>query len=347
VVVKSSIGLIIGVGSVGRRHASVMARRYSQLVVVDVNAKAREWAAKEFGSATVCATSLDEVAEFITLNCKDVTAVIASWGPHHFAAITQLVNLGVQKVFCEKPLATSLQQLQSIRAMCIEHKVAFTVGLHLRYRGIVEFIQQTALKHLGGPPSTMVVDGGARCLATNGSHWLDLAIAVFQESPRMALASVVGDHINPRSDTLEFWQGSAVWDFPGNRRLTISYDNQSSVHESVVVYAPQGVIEIDSDFQVRAFVRSKIEVDADSRVTRVGNVVRSRPVAEFITDFSEVLSVQLDEIEGLRPVVYSLDAAIESATALVAAFESSHLKRHLSLPPNQAVVDQSLDWNIS
>lgn len=344
---KSSIGLIIGVGSVGRRHASVMAKRYSQIIVVDVSTEARKWAINEFGSAAVCADSLDEVAEFIALNCKNITAVIASWGPHHFAAITQLVNLGVRKIFCEKPLATSLQQLQSIKVLCVEHEVAFTVGLHLRYRGIVDFIKQTAVKYLGGLPSTMVVDGGARCLATNGSHWLDLAIAVFQESPRMALASVVGDRINPRSETLEFWQGSAVWDFSADRRLTISYDNQSSVHESVVVYAPQGVIEIDSDFQVRAFARSKIDVDADSRVTRVGNVVRSRPVAEFITDFSEVLSVQLDEIEGLRPASYGLDAAIESATALLAAFESSRLKRHLYLPPDQDVVDQSLDWNIS
>jgi predicted dehydrogenase len=347
VVVKSSIGLIIGVGSVGRRHASVMAKRYSQLVVVDVNVKAQEWAAKEFGSATVCATSLDEVAEFITLNCKDVTAVIASWGPHHFAAITQLVNLGVRKIFCEKPLATSLRQLQSIRSMCLEHEVAFTVGLHLRYRGIVEFVQQTALKHLGGLPSTMVVDGGARCISTTGTHWLDFAIAVFACSPKSVSAALHPKNINPRSPNLQYWSGCAAWEFVDGQQLSIVYDNKSSVHERTRLYTPTGVLEIDPNLQVTAFSRNKSEVAQDSRVVRVGEVSRAQPIGEFVTDFSEVLSVQLDEIEGLRPVVYSLDAAIESSTALVAAFESSHLKRHLSLPPDQAVVDQSLDWNIS
>lgn len=344
---KSSIGLVIGVGSVGRRHASVMAKRYSQIIVVDVSTEARKWAVNEFGSATVCADSLDEVAEFIALNCKNITAVIASWGPHHFAAITQLISLGVRKIFCEKPLATSLQQLQSIKVLCVEHEVAFTVGLHLRYRGIVDFIQQTAVKYLGGLPSTMVVDGGARCISTTGTHWLDFGIAVFACPPNSVSAVLHPKNINPRSSSLQYWSGCAAWEFVDGQQLSIVYDNNSSVHERTLLYAPTGVLEIDPNLRVTAFGRDNTEVSQDPRVVRVGEVVRSRPIAEFITDFSEVLSIQLDELEGLRPASYGLDAAIESATALLAAFESSRLKRHLHLPPDQDVVDQSLDWNIS
>lgn len=344
---SSSVGLLIGVGSVGRRHAAVMAKRYSHLVVIDLNPEAKEWASRELRSQVTLASSLLEVAEFVSMHSTDVTAVIASWGPHHYPAIKQLVELGVKRMFCEKPLGTSLRELQGIQKLCTDNRVALTAGLHLRYRGITEFINQVSVEHLGGIPSSMMVHGGARCIATNGSHWLDLAIAMFGVAPHSTSAVVSGDKINPRSSSLEYWQGSATWSFSGERRLTISYDNSSSVEETVSIYAPTGLLEIDSDFRVLAFTRNEAEVAADPRMTRVGGVNREFPVAEFTPDFNEVLSVQLDELEGLRPATYGLDAAIESAVSLVAAFESSRLKMHLSLPPTQDVINKSVEWNIS
>jgi len=343
----ATYGLLIGAGSVGKRHAAVMANRYPRLVVVDVNEDALKWARDQFPNVTLTARLLDELASDIAAHAHQTTAVIASWGPSHYEAFVKLVDLGVRKVFCEKPVAVSLQQLQHMRKLCIDHKVRFTAGLHLRYRGIPSLVNDIARSHLGGRPTSMVVDGGARCVATNGTHWLDLAAAIFGSAPVSVTADLNSAPVNPRSPSLMYWGGTASWEFPDGARLSINYDNASSVHERVRVYSRNGVVDIDSSFNIRGFRRNLIEVDQDSRVARVGDVITSSPVAEHMTNFGEVLSVQLDEIEGLRPPIYTSAAAFDTAEALVAAFESSRIGKRLTIPVEQNLIDDSAEWNIS
>ena len=202
-------------------------------------------------------------------------------------------------------------------------------------------------RQLDGLPTSMVVDGGARCIATNGSHWLDLASQIFRSNPVTVSASLNSATINPRSQDLEYWGGSATWQFVGGQQLTIAYDNVSSVQEQIRLFSPTGIVEIDGDFVVRVFQRNLDEVRADPRVIRVGQVERSRPIAEFVPNMDEVLSQQLDEIEGISPVRYGSEQVLTSATALVMAFESHRLGLRLSLPPTRDIIEQSVEWNIS
>ena len=345
--VKSQLGILIGAGSVGKRHAKVLEKRYQRLIVVDVNSSAREWANSELSCEVVTAESLSSVSEAVKHQATHSTAVIANWGPAHFATFEELVSLGVRRIFCEKPLAVSLKQIEGIRRSCEVHNVALTAGLHLRYRGIAEFIRNVAEQQLGGLPTSMVVDGGARCIATTGSHWLDLAISIFGDPPSAVVGTLRSAEINPRAKSLKYWDGTACWEFGGGQRLSVTYDNASSVHERVCLYSPNGVIEIASDLTVRAFQRNLDEVRADPRVIRVGQVERERPVAEFVPSMDEVLSQQLDEIEGISPVRYGVAQVLTSATALVTAFESHRLGRRLNLPATREVIDQSVEWNIS
>jgi predicted dehydrogenase len=345
--VKSQLGILIGAGSVGKRHAKVLEKRYQRLIVVDVNSSAREWANSELSCEVVTAESLSSVSEAVKHQATHSTAVIANWGPAHFATFEELVSLGVRRIFCEKPLAVSLKQIEGIRRSCEVHNVALTAGLHLRYRGIAEFIRNVAEQQLGGLPTSMVVDGGARCIATTGSHWLDLAISIFGDPPSAVVGTLRSAEINPRAKSLKYWDGTACWEFGGGQRLSVTYDNASSVHERVCLYSPNGVIEIASDLTVRAFQRNLDEVRADPRVIRVGQVERERPVAELVPSMDEVLSQQLDEIEGISPVRYGVAQVLTSATALVTAFESHRLGRRLNLPATREVIDQSVEWNIS
>lgn len=341
------IGLVIGVGSIGRRHATVMAERYEHLLVVDSNPLALDWAKNHLRSELKFFSTLPDALTDLGERSALVTAVIASWGPHHFEAFSHLVESGVRRIFVEKPLATSLQHLRAIESMSKKNAVKVTAGHHMRYRGMSEFVQHISIERLGGRPTTLVVDGGARCVATTGSHWIDLAIAVFGSSPKCVTASLRGARINPRSDTLQYWDGVALWEFPQGQRATITYDNTSSVHERVRFYAPTGIVEIDNNFNVHAFQRDPGEVAADGRVVRVGEVQRDEPVGELVPDLGEVLSKQLDELEGIRASSYGLHAVVESATALLAGFESSRLGRRLDFPLSEDVVANSLHWEIS
>jgi len=343
----TTLGLLIGAGSVGRRHAAVMAQRYQQLAVIDVNDDALAWARSQFSNVTMTAKSLDELAGLIGERADQTTALIATWGPSHYEVFVRLVDLGVRQIFCEKPVAVSLQQLSHMRKLCADHEIRFTAGLHLRYRGIAEFVHGSSQEHLGGLPTMFVVDGGARCIATTGSHWLDLAMAVFGSNP-IGVVAVLRDHpINPRSNQLRYWEGSATWEFSEGQRITISYDNASSVHERARFYARNGVIEIDPELTCRVFARDLAEIHADSRVIRVGDVDVSTPLETFTPILESVLSVQLDEIEGRKPQSYASSTAFDSATALVAAFEASRLGRRLTLPIEESVIAAGVEWNIS
>lgn len=343
---KSTTGLIVGVGSVGKRHAKVMADRFDRLFVIDTNDAALQWATSELQVNLKCGKSVRALADEIRSCATTTSAVIATWGPSHFDDFSQIVALGVRRVFCEKPLATSLAQIQSMRKLCVEQKVAFTGGLHLRYRGIADFIREASANHLGGPPTSFVVDGGARCMATTGSHWLDLAIDVFGSPPTEVFASLDAAAINPRSADLDYWAGTASWKFSDSRRLAITYDNSSSVHERARFFGKHGVIDIDNELAVRVFARNPDEVGADSRTVRVGRVL-PEPVAEFVPYSGEVLSRQLDEIEGAPHPIYGARAAFDSAEALLAAFESSRSGATVSLPVSDELVQRSQEWNIS
>ena len=343
---KSTTGLIVGVGSVGKRHAKVMADRFDRLFVIDTNDAALQWATSQLQTDLKCAKSVKALEDEIRSCAATTSAVIATWGPSHFDDFSQIVALGVRRVFCEKPLATSLAQIQSMRKLCVEQKVAFTGGLHLRYRGIADFIREASARHLGGPPTSFVVDGGARCMATTGSHWLDLAIDVFGSPPTEVFASLDAAAINPRSADLDYWAGTASWKFSDSRRLAITYDNSSSVHERVRFFGKHGVIDIDNELAVRVFARNPDEVGADSRTVRVGRVL-PEPVAEFVPYSGEVLSIQLDEFEGAPHPIYGARAAFDSAEALLAAFESSRSGATVSLPVSDELVQRSQEWNIS
>nr|MBU6203125.1 Gfo/Idh/MocA family oxidoreductase [Acidobacteriota bacterium] len=343
----SRLGILIGAGSIGKRHAVVMAGRYNRLIVVDINPTAREWAASELSGDVVTVEKLSDVDSEVRRYSSTTTAVIATWGPAHFQTIGELTELGVRQIFCEKPLAVSLKQVAEIRRLCLESKVSLTAGLHLRYRGISDFIRNISQSHLGGLPTTMVVDGGARCIATNGSHWLDLAIDVFGGPPSSVSSLLRSASINPRSADLQFWAGTACWEFLGGQHLAITYDNLSSVHERVCFYTPFGILEVDPELTVRAYRRTLSEIEADSRVIRVGQVERSQSVAEYVPYTGEVLSKQLDEIEGLCPPRYGAEQVLTSAAALITAFEAHRLECRLSFPPTQEIVDQSAEWSIS
>jgi predicted dehydrogenase len=343
----ASHGLLIGAGSVGKRHATVMARRYPTMTVIDVNEDALIWARTNLPNVVATGTSLDEFSSEILEHSDQTTAVIASWGPHHFEAFMKLVGLGVRRIFCEKPIAVSLRQLQLMREFCVKKDVSFTAGLHLRYRGVTKQVNDITRTHLGGPPTSIVVDGGARCIATNGTHWLDLAIAIFGAPPMSVVADIDSAPVNPRSPELLYWGGAASWKFPGGARFTINYDNASSVHERVRVYARNGVVDIDSSFNIRGFRRNSAEIENDQRVARTGDVMTDAPIAEYVTEFNEVLSLQLDEIEGRSSPLYSSSDAFGTAEALVAAFEASRLGKSLTIPVHQDIIDSSTEWNIS
>lgn len=262
------VGLLIGYGSIGRLHARALAGLARRLLILDHHPGARDRAAREHPSAIVGA-DFSAVDPWLAAP-RDVLAVIATWGPSHTRLFDHLADLGVRRILCEKPLATSVAGADAMVSRAARDAIALTSHHYFRCSGLIRALQRLAAELGLGEPVAVVANGGAACLATNGLHWVDLAAALFQAAPRAVVSTAHDDRINPRSADLGFYGGSAVWDFDGGRELSLTFSNASSVYPMTHVHYRDAVLTLDYDYEVAVYRRDAEEVARRPAMTRTG-----------------------------------------------------------------------------
>ena len=262
-------GLVIGYGSVGRRHARALAALAPALVIVERQDTARGLAVREHPAARVvdCLEALDGDG----FPWSSALAVIATWGPSHATLFHALADRGVRRILCEKPMASSVRDAWAMVERAERAGVSLAVDHYLRYVGVAPALRRLATDHQLGAPVAVVVAGGAGCLLTNGIHWIDFAIELFGGAPRQVFSTAYGDAINPRSGDLLLYGGTAVWDFGGHREAVISFTNRSSVALRARVYFRDAVAEIDGDLSVLLRCRDPAAVKRYPAITRTGS----------------------------------------------------------------------------
>ncbi|HEU0113254.1 MAG TPA: Gfo/Idh/MocA family oxidoreductase [Thermomicrobiales bacterium] len=121
---------VIGVGTIGRRHAENLARRIPQarlVAVADVNPDAARAVAADFGAGRWFTTAEELAAD------RDVEAVIvASSHQGHLEGIEAAARHG-KDVFCEKPIAPTLAEADAAIAAVAAAGVRLQIGFMRRY----------------------------------------------------------------------------------------------------------------------------------------------------------------------------------------------------------------------
>lgn len=340
------VGLLVGAGSIGKRHAKSLIRRYPEVVIVDPSAIVGEWVRAELRENDLYFKTLDEALESIGGRAESVTAVIANLGPDHFETFTKLADFGIRRIFCEKPMAHSIQFARDMATRASAEGISLAVGLQRRYEGIAKQIKQHAEQFLGGAPVAIVGHGGAQCLITTGMHWIDFAHEVFETAPIRAVAVAHPKKFNPRGQHLEMWGGSASWEFSEDRYLSLTYSNASSVEGGLSVYCPTGRFDFMSDGSVRMFRRNTDEILADPRLTRVGEA-RVDESFSLQPPSDTPISLALEELDSESELTYSCMDAATSLEAAIGALIAAEDKRTVELPVSPADKYYSRKWNIS
>lgn len=315
----------------GKRHAKVLERICEQVVVVDDNSSVEQWVAEQLGSHVAFSSNIDDAIAQLVGPRDESVAVIATLGPSHLGIIDHLLESGIRHVYCEKPLATSIADCRSIVEHAERLGARVTVGLQRRFNGLAREIRRAGETSLGGRPTAMVAHGGAQCMITTGTHWLDLACDLFESTPTKVSALLSPQRINPRGEDLEMWQGGATWLFDGERSLTMSYNNSSSAEGQVQVYFPLGRIDLNSDGTTAVLGRNMDEVARDSRVTRVGDLALLGPM-DMTGMTSDPVAVAVNELVGTGDLTYPLRTAASVAEAALAALVASQEGRSVDLP---------------
>lgn len=269
--------LLLGYGSRGRACARTLSALAKTMAIIDTNQTSLE-RAKADHPAALTARDLKDL-ERSGFDWPSACAVIATWGPSHADLFHGLVDRGVRRVLCEKPLAASVEQADSIVRRAAREAVFLTSYHYFRQAGFVEGLSRMAKLHELGDPVAVIVHGGAACLVTNGIHFIDLAIQLFGSLPERVISTARGEQINPRSADLQFYGGSAAWTFAGGRELTLSFSNQSSVLYVPSVLYRNAVASIhyrdaadtnDFYYEVSVVRRNMADVAKFPAVTRTG-----------------------------------------------------------------------------
>ena len=180
---KLGIG-VIGVGTLGRRHAENLRRAIpaAQLIAVADADGAR---AKQVASELEVQHHFVKVEDL--LKRKDIQAVVVATPSRFHASVTQLAAVAGKHVFCEKPPALLMEEAESAMKAIAKAGVQFQVGFMRRYdppyarakKSIEagEIGEPIMFKSIGRdrqPPPRSFFQGGI-----NGTLFLDAAIHEF------------------------------------------------------------------------------------------------------------------------------------------------------------------------
>ena len=328
---SDGIGLLVGAGSMGKRHAKILIQKYPQVIVVDRDRAIGDWVKLELRDQDRFFQTLESALADIAETSSQITAIIATQGPSHFPIFNQLVDAGVKRILCEKPLANSIDHAQQMVDRAVREDVRFSVGMQRRRSGLVPQLLAAAEKYLGGRHVGIVGHGGAQCLITTGMHWIDLAIDIFGEAPVAVSAIAEPDLINPRGQDLEMWAGVAGWSFSGGRYLSLTYSNLSSVEGMLHIYCPTGRLDVTPNGDFLMYQRDAGQIQNDSRITRVGEAFISTEF-DVIDPPTHPTLLALTELDSSDELSYSSQDALISLTAALGALCSAQSNASVVFP---------------
>ncbi|MFC4357689.1 Gfo/Idh/MocA family protein [Halobium salinum] len=260
--------VLVGYGSVGRTHAAVAAERRHDLFIIDASPNARDRARREYPDATIVSTLSD--LDGLVSAWEKIAAIVATWAPTHHEYFHELVDRGVRRVLCEKPLANSLANAHAMCERADNEGVRLLAGHLFRYSTLVDDIESWASEYDLGDPVRFASTGGAVGLVNNGVHFADLAYSLFDSTPSSVVSTARSDPINPRSDDLKYFGGTSILSFPDAREAVLSYSNRSSVGPDTRIDYRDAVITIDDTFHVSIRHRSPEDLKEFPAITRYG-----------------------------------------------------------------------------
>jgi predicted dehydrogenase len=344
---SEAVGLLVGYGSVGAHHGRVLAGRYGSLAIVDTGADAQVRAREAHPDATVVG-SLDELGAQ-GWDMAASRATIATWGPSHAPLLDDLLGRGVRHLLVEKPMASSVAAAQGMVDRAAAAGARLGVHLQRRVSGVIPGVHALADRHQLGTLVAVTVDGGARCLVTNGMHWLDLVCGLFGALPTEVTSTARGQAINPRSPDLQFYEGTAVWQFPDDRALTMAFTNRSSADERLRLWYRDAVIDLTPAGAARVAKRPAEQVERFPAVTRTGTpseIVDEGPVADVL-DVPASTTAIWAELDGGGPLTLAPSVAVGVLGACIGALAAGDAGCRVALPIDPQSDLGTKEWPIS
>jgi predicted dehydrogenase len=338
--------VVIGYGSIGRRHARALAAIGCRLAIINRGEKARTQAHLDHPAAVVAERC--EALDRQNFPWSSCVAVIASWGPSHASFFHLLADRGVKTILCEKPMASSVCAAHAMAERAMADDIALGLNHTLRYALLADAMLGCARQYDLGEPWAMMMTGGASCLVTNGVHWIDFASQLFGAQPSCVSSTASGDPINPRSADLMMYGGTAVWLFPSGREAVISLNNGSSVFPDVQILYRDATVQLgyivgEADEYISATVlrRNRDAIRQFPAITRTGKPTEALSSGRLFAarGFNDGLRAAALELISGNMHSAPAEVGVQSVSSCIGALVSGRDRRTVDLP-----IDPRASW---
>ena len=258
--------MLIGLGSIGKVHLSKFTNFATEVVVIDPKSSAREYIEKSsLSKITKHYTSLNQVSWDSKINL----AVIANWGPDHKTTIEELCKKGVTNFLVEKPLVSKLEDLDYLCNLQKDLNLNIITNFQWNFSGFRERLNDIINRFGLGDLVGVSVTGGAKCIVTNGIHYLALASHIFDTNPHSVVARLKNDPINPRGENFGFFGGVALFEYPKERYLSLQLQNNSKLSARIEILLSDSRMEI-TEGRIKVFRIPKEKMDSFSKPAHTG-----------------------------------------------------------------------------
>jgi predicted dehydrogenase len=331
--------LLIGCGSVGKRHLSKLIELGQEIWVVDPNDDARKFARSQGDLILGAFPTLESFLEAEVTPLIDL-AVIANWGPDHFYAFEKIMDLTPRTVLIEKPVTSKLSDLNSMRALLKDSKASVFVNFHLRFDSGFKQLLELCDASKYGTPALISIVAGAKCLSTNGIHWIDFSNQLIGSRWDKINASMSSQPINPRSKDLNFLEGFTNIVYQNQSCVSVNFTNSSYMDMQItIVWKNAKGLIVNGYLTV---YEAESEIPKDQPVTRSALFTKKVFETPFSVDGFNNLYARLNESKG-----DVLENALEANELLILSLIAS--KTGSQLTANQQIQEDlvNFEWKIS
>jgi predicted dehydrogenase len=263
----------------------------------------------------------------------DIEAIYNPLPNHLHVPLTLQAAAAGKHVLCEKPLALSAAEAQTLReaAKGVHIAEAFMVRHHPQWQRVRERVRsghvgtlravQVFFSYFNDDPGNIrnqpTIGGGA--LYDIGCYAILCGRFLFEAEPRRAVALVDRDPALGTDRTT-----SALLDFGAGRQLAFTVSTQSTPYQRVQVVGTQGRIEIQIPFNAPADGAMRIAFDEGKAPDGSAVVVETLTVANQYRLQAEAFSRR---IRGEDAPGWGLDDAIAQLRVIDALWRSEHSGR--------------------
>jgi len=176
---------------------------------------------------------------------SNILAIVSTTADSHMYYFEKLINKNVQFIYIEKPLAQSLQDIDNIYSLFENKNVKVASGTYNSMIEPVINLSNYQKEYKLGKICGIHAYGGNNDLSAFGVHITDLANILFGSTPNNVISNILGTTINPRGRQFLYMGGTAFFQYPGKKELTISYHPDSYVSNRIQLIMQYGMIEFE------------------------------------------------------------------------------------------------------